>query len=239
MTFWTYIEALLFPPLCIACNELTDVKEPFCSKCGKAWAAWSAKGCPQCGLPASQCQCLPQNLKHLSHLRTVSAFFYDSKDQDCVANRLIYILKQKNDRRTVRFLAERMAEMLLSAVRSDGTDLSEYRITYPPRSPAAIRKYGYDHTRLLAKVLSRELKLPAESHFNHLKSAVQKTLTAKERLRNAVSAYEIKDPSRVKDGKFILIDDVMTSGATLGVCETLLSNAGARDVILCTAAKDI
>lgn len=239
MTVLSYIEALFFPPFCVSCEELTDMEEYLCPECRKTWSAWLSETCPKCGMTAPLCRCMPQNLKSFRDGKIVSAFFYDSKDKECIANHLIYTLKRKHYRRTIRFLAKTLAAAITSAFRADGLSVEEYVVTYPPRSAASVRKYGYDHTKLLARMLSDELQIPVEDTIRRRGNEVQKKLTVKERLQNAASSYTLKNPETVKGKKYLLLDDVITSGATLGVCKIQIRNAGAEDVYLCSVAKDI
>lgn len=239
MTVLSYIESLFFPPFCVSCEELTDMEEYICPECGKVWSAWLSKPCPQCGLMASLCRCMPRNMKSFRDGKIVSAFFYDSKDKACIANHLIYALKRKHYRRTIRFLAKTLAAAVTSAFRADGLSVREYVVTYPPRSAASVRKYGYDHTKILARMLAEELGITVEAVIRRRGNEVQKKLDVNDRLHNAANAYTLKDPGAVKGKKFLLLDDVITSGATLGVCKILIRNAGAEDVYLCSVAKDI
>ncbi|MBQ9120753.1 MAG: ComF family protein [Clostridia bacterium] len=239
MSFWQEVVNLLFPPACVCCGELIDATVDLCHACEKKWDAWRAHRCPKCGHPAPVCNCLPSRRRSRADDRIFYAFFYDSHDEECIANRLIYGLKQENDRHLIRFLASCLANTVISSARMYGIDLSEYKITYPPRSWWAKNRYGFDHTRLLAHALSQELGIPVIKTLTRSGIRVQKTLTAKKRYENAARSYRVAKNTALNGQKLILLDDVITSGATLTVCEALLYTAGAEDVLLCALAKDI
>lgn len=240
MKLLSILTDLLFPPKCNSCDELVEPGSHFCYECSQQWKTWLAHRCDKCGLPAPACSCPPHRRRGKPMDRLVYSFFYNSRDTECPANRLIYHLKQVHDRRLVAFLATWMARSLQSFSRAHNVLLSEYSIVYPPRSRRAVRKYGFDHTALLAKALGRELSLPVDKAIKRRGNRVQKKLTARARAENAAASYQLANPSVDRNGqKYILLDDVITSGATLSVCESLLYQAGATDVILCTLAKDI
>ena len=240
MKYLNALVDLLFPPKCCSCGELVQPGANFCYDCSQQWKTWLAHRCAKCGLPAPHCSCAPHSRRNKPMDRLTYTFFYNSKDTECPANRMIYTLKRVRDRRLTAFLGTWMARSLQSFARSRGILLSAYTITYPPRSRRAVRQYGFDHTALLARALGRELSLPVVKALDRRGNRVQKKLTVRERAENAAASYRLSRSVTDLDGeKMILVDDVITSGATLSACEALLYKAGARDVILCTLAKDI
>ena len=160
--------------------------------------------------------------------------------------KLIYHVKHQGDPRVFAFVAERMAPRLLHTAAALPTRLAEGEdqpilFTYPPRRPSAVREDGFDQAERLAKALA----VACEGDFvslirrTHRKAKEQKTLTAEEREVNATSAYVLspKASAIVRDRTVVICDDLCTTGATLGRCATLLVEAGARSVILCTVAR--
>lgn len=230
---------LIFPPSCLSCGELIDPKDSFCHVCQSKWKMWLLQRCPKCGHPAPICSCLPRTRKKKSTDRLAYTFFYDSHNEERIGNRLIYRLKQEHDRRLLDFLAARMAESVTSLAYAQGITLSEYRITYPPRARLSVHIHGFDHTALLAKALGKKLGVPVIKPFHRKGNRAQKTLTAGDRYKNALQSYHLAENVSLTGKKILLLDDVITSGATLTVCEALLYTAGAEDVLLCALAKDI
>lgn len=230
---------LIFPPSCLSCGELVDPNESLCHTCRSKWKMWLLQRCPKCGHPAPICSCFPKTRKKKSRDRLVYTFFYDSHNEDRVGNRLIYRLKKEHDRRLIDFLSARMAESVWSMVSTQGIKIAEYKITYPPRSRLSVHIHGFDHTALLAKALGKKLGIPVIKPFRRRGNRVQKTLSVGDRYKNALNSYRLAKDVSLSGEKLLLLDDVITSGATLTVCEALLYTAGAEDVILCTLAKDI
>lgn len=107
-----------------------------------------------------------------------------------------------------------------------------------PLHNARKRERGYNQAQLLADQLSKALKIPSPEDIifraRHTKS--QTTLNKEERLRNVEGIFKVKSPERIKDKTVIIIDDVLTTGATIGSCGQSLIKAGAKQALAMTAA---
>ncbi|MBQ8163100.1 MAG: ComF family protein [Clostridia bacterium] len=114
---------------------------------------------------------------------------------------------------------------------------NNFIVTYPPRRKSGKIKYGYDHTKLLAKAYAKKMGMKVVSCFTNIGRSEQKTLTKHERVINAANSYRINDVD-IQGKNVFLIDDVITSGATVKVCMQLLKTAGAKMIIPVTYAKD-
>ena len=86
---------------------------------------------------------------------------------------------------------------------------------------------GYNQTEIIAKELSKDLKI--ELNYKDLKkikdTKTQSTLTKKERKENIKNAFMIKNTDRVENKKIILFDDIYTTGSTLNECSKILKEA--------------
>lgn len=227
---------LLFPPRCVGCDALLPpfVRRAtvFCPLCRTAWEAAVTEAAPDSAADAAR------GMVYLVH--------YRPGESDGIPEKLIYHLKHQGDPRVFTFVAERIAPRLLDTAatlptrRAEGED-KPILFTYPPRRRSAVREDGFDQARELAKALS----IACEGNFaaiirrTHRRSAEQKTLNAEERTANAVSSYILtaKAAEVVRDHTVVVCDDLCTTGATLNRCATLLVEAGARSVILCTVAR--
>jgi predicted amidophosphoribosyltransferase len=78
-----------------------------------------------------------------------------------------------------------------------------------------------------------------ENCFKNVGKKEQKTLTKLERMQNALQSFIPLDGINVEGKKFILIDDVITSGSTINACASLLKRMGAKSVVAVCFAKDI
>lgn len=108
-------------------------------------------------------------------------------------------------------------------------------VTWPPCSRADKRRRGFDHAELLARGLGARLGLPARASLERMgRSEDQAGLSGEERRQNLIGAFD----ARPSSGLVLLVDDVVTTGATLQACATALREAGATGVeglVACSA----
>jgi ComF family protein len=103
------------------------------------------------------------------------------------------------------------------------------------------RERGYNQAALIAKPLAKFLGLPYKSVLlTRVRPRPDKYLLNYEERREAVrGAFATRPGSRVDNLRVLLVDDVMTSGATLDSCAKALREAGARSVIGLTVARAV
>ncbi len=103
-------------------------------------------------------------------------------------------------------------------------------ITYVPTSPDRIRKRGYDHAKLIASNFAQMYGLPCSAFLTKTNATRQVGANKKQRSEQANNSYALikrdVDPKR----KIILIDDITTTGATLGACVKIMKKAGYKNV---------
>jgi predicted amidophosphoribosyltransferase len=227
---------LLFPPRCVGCDDLLP---PFakratvlCALCRTAWETAVTEATADAATDATR------GLVYLVHYRPGHA--------EGIPEKLIYHLKHQGDPRAFGFVAERLAPRLSDAAaalptRAPVGEDKPILFTYPPRRPSAVRRDGFDQARRLAKALAQACDgdFAAVIRRTHRKAKEQKTLTAEEREANAAASYILSDKAAevVRDRTVVVCDDLRTTGATLNRCATLLVEAGARSVMICTVAR--
>lgn len=97
---------------------------------------------------------------------------------------------------------------------------------------------GFNQAELLARVVSRSLRVPVSGAVRRRKSTPpQAGLTAAQRRLNIAGAFAIRRPDAVRGKRILLVDDVFTTGATAGACARSLKNAGAAQVAVLTVAR--
>lgn len=112
-------------------------------------------------------------------------------------------------------------------------------ITWVPLSAKRRRKRGYDQARLLAQVMAGELNAPILPLLTKLRDTPPQSAQedAAARRGNALDAYEAALPEETAGKRILLVDDVVTSGATLSECARVLLTAGAAEVVCVTLAQ--
>ncbi|MEG2415355.1 MAG: ComF family protein [Kiritimatiellia bacterium] len=111
-----------------------------------------------------------------------------------------------------------------------------------PMLPRKRRHRGYNQASLLAAALGKVLTLPCrEKLLRRVDTGIlsQTHLRRKERLVNALAAYRTEHPRHIRGQTLLLIDDVMTTGATCHACAHLLKAAGAKTVYVLVLARGL
>jgi ComF family protein len=216
---------VLMPTRCLVCLEAGADGHDLCVDCQKA-LPWNDKACSRCGLPmpesvASCGRCL----KKPPPLDRVHAAF----DYGFPVDRLLPRFKFHHDLAAGRELAEAMRAVLAEALPVDAADRPQALVAVPLH-PRRLRQRGYNQALELAKPLSTTFAIPLlRDALRRIRDiAPQSGLGALARRRNPRGAFTIGAdalPSHVA-----LVDDVMTTGATLYECARALRRAGVQRV---------
>ena len=239
---WTQFLNLLFPRGCPLCGDLTDGGTArLCAACTERIAEELKLPCPLCGKTAPECACLPSALTE-----TVSAIggcphayvgFYRPQEPESALSQLIYALKSNADDAAAQVLARMLVRELMRTFLSAGEDIRQWTVTYAPRSTGKRREAGFDHGERLAKLCAYASGARYAALFTRRGGREQKRLSESERRANAESSIRLRRRADCRDAKIILIDDVITSGATVAACAKLLRDAGAKAVFCASALK--
>lgn len=213
---------LLFVGRCASCGALCT--EALCKNCMRRLRPLRAACCPKCGKPAGACIC---NRQETAYTRCISAFRYEEGP----VRALVYRLKTRGSRKVVSLLSGAM----LDVVAREYDALHFDAVTYVPTAGARLREKGFDQAQLLAAAVARALRLPlVRPPVKKHTGRAQKYLSRKQRTQNA--AHRFYRTSGTLPDTVLLIDDVLTTGATVDSCAALLRQSGAREVYVLTAA---
>lgn len=223
--------SLIFPPRCMGCGELIPMgREHLCPDCRRELEKEKNEGCLGCGRPYHACRCRP---KYLSGRVLLSALPY--KSESSVSRELILLCKRKRNRAVFTELATHMAEVM----NKNGIG-REYFLTYSPR--AGVNGLRHDQAKELARELSRMTGNPTVTTLRCRNThKEQKSLKLNKRMGNAIARYRVprRYVKRIAGRPFLMIDDVVTSGATAARCAQLLIDNGASEVICFCAARTV
>ena len=111
-------------------------------------------------------------------------------------------------------------------------------VTWVPISGKRLRQRGYDQVELLARAVGPELELPTESLLEKIRDnrANSGLKTPAERRANVLGVYRAVGPERFRGKRVLLLDDIVTTGATASECARVLLTAGAEEVIFAAVA---
>ena len=233
------ISNLLFPPKCANCDEFLDVslaekqRESLCPSCRLYYESEKLRECSICGLSMEFCRCMPKNMSKAQCSSLLKLITYRANDENLPIRKFVYSVKHKDYRANFDFIAEQMKKLLILEMRAASLMPSDCIITFLPRSHKNKAKDGFDQSFRLAKALADITGIEFVSCFRRkFRTTEQKKLNTYERRLNMRSAYK---PRRVEDkikGKtVILVDDIVTTGASMASCARIAFSMGAYAVI--------
>lgn len=127
-----------------------------------------------------------------------------------------------------------LAELLLERI---GFLPPDTVIVPVPTIPAHIRQRGYDHTLLLARYIAKRRNVIISPALRRLNNAVQRQATKSQRIKQAKVAFAA-NPHDIDPGRpYLILDDVVTTGATLRYAALALHKAGARHIWAAAVAR--
>lgn len=238
--FSARLRRILWSESCVSCGERDAGDEILCPACAAAFQRKLAQICPNCGSPRLECLCVPPRLADAGCEFLVKLAAYDASQPDCPLNRMIHRMKHIRDRECAAFLAGMLAGALEKLLCDRGVERSELIVTFIPRDPDKILVEGHDQARMLARALADRMELECIPLFRRRRGAAdQKTLTAEERDINVRTLFSLSREAKktALDGKtVILVDDLVTTGATSAACVRLLRDAGCLSVYAAAVA---
>ena len=229
---------LVFPTTCVACGAMPEPRRNLCWECARAIRFQGVESfCTRCGrdFPGQSgpfvCSACREHPPAFDVARSAAHF-------GGVVRTMVHGLKYHHG----EYLVPDLADLLQAAVSRHYTAESIDCVCPVPLHGARERRRGYNQSTLLASELAR--RLGVESFPNAIRrvrnTPTQTHLSALERRRNVRGAFE---PSPVYGGWFdgrvvLLVDDVMTTGATVSEAAAALRKAGAARVLALTVARD-
>ncbi len=221
---------LLFPSTCPVCGNDSDSHghNPVCASCWEGIERYSGPACLICGIPivsahAAHCEsCLK---RPPSFSKIIYYGIYDG-----ALRKVVHLLKFKGIKRLARPIAELLSELPIPE--ADG-------IVPVPLHPAKLREREFNQTALISRHMSLHSGIPLllDVLKKSRRTPPQTDVSGKERLKNVKNAF-IADKA-VNGLRLILVDDVITTGATVYECARVLTNAGAADVTVVALARSI
>ena len=228
---------LFAPPGCAGCGERFDIFEndnieALCAECRAEWERAKMSFCQGCGRESVSCICKGKFLKDVKILSLLKF------GERYAPDKFIYTLKRKNLPRLVDFAASELAKRLKNEEALMAADFSDSIITSVPRNLRTLRLYGFDHAAEIAGQTAELADIRYEKLLKRrLGGRPQKKLGEKKRLQNVKGRFELLPKVNSEGARVILVDDVMTTGATASECARVLRDGGASEIILLTLAR--
>ncbi len=214
----------LFPPRCAGCGQLGSI---WCSNCDHKLVRADRKGCPNCGFPRIVAQRCPAC--ELGNLQVRSFARYRAP----VKQAILHLKYSPNQQ-----LASQMAGWLVE-IYSEFDEPADVIIPVP-LGDVRRRERGYNQVELIAKSMARYLNIPVQTQalVRVRETRSQVGLDPEERFENVQSAFAA-NIHYVQNKNILLLDDLLTSGATLIGCARALFDSGASHVICLTVGRTV
>ncbi len=224
----------LFPPKCVNCGRIIGddgSDDILCGDCHNAFLREKLEKCTKCGRTYDVCFCSPDGFLPET---IIYALPYDKVLP--VSRGIVLSVKRRRNTPATVFLARtivRKAERL-GGIPDDAV------VTFVPRSPEKKRKYGTDQAEELAEAICKaagiEKPLILLRHISF--SSEQKKLGASGRAENARRSFRETEYAAKAAGRCVLlVDDIVTTGATVNACTEIIKRSGATRVICLAAAR--
>ena len=241
--------SVFFPGGCRLCERLLTraSRLPICEECLGAFPALSSRVCSICGSPALAVTTLPQAGNDASSeddglkcLDCTNRTYRFERARSYAAYRGVLVravVLLKFER--IDPLAAYFGEKVASVAQRDG--LSGDIVVPVPLHRTRERERGFNQAELIARQVAKRLQLPFKPVLlMRTKARPDKhILSNDERWRIVRGAFATRPGSQVDNKRVLLLDDVMTTGATLDACAGALLEAGAKSVIGLTVARAV
>lgn len=211
----------VLPPICLGCGQEIDAGL-VCYQCLNKINNSGLGVCVKCGFPLKFNEKCPHCANNLLLPRTRALGLYSEP-----LSNLIHSLKYDGK----QSLAKIFASALVGLLNSDPILKKADFLVPIPLHPARQRERGYNQAFLIAFEIFRLCGIPVVQGLKRIRNTKsQSFLDKKERILNVQNAFAIKETKLMINKRVIIVDDVITSGATIYSAGQCLLNAGAKEV---------
>jgi ComF family protein len=237
--FFRAVLDILFPPLCHVCKTYIPNSGSIhiCAACSEKIIPVSSPKCTVCGIPFNT----ENGIDHVCgacatasrpYVSARAAVHFAGPAQD-----LIHRLKYGKKVHLSRPLGLVAVRHLAGFLDETGVEM----IVPVPLHPRRLRERGFNQAILLADPLSKSRRIPiSRNNLRRIRwTEPQINLSPEDRVKNVRGAFAVRKPELFEGKKLVLVDDVYTTGSTVGECAKVLKRAGAGHVYVATVARAV
>ena len=207
---------MFFPPRCVFCGDVVYPAEEICAACRNEVHAAHLVRRIKVGQAGDTVCCLVP-------------YWYEGRVRESILR-----FKFQGCRENAPYYARKIVQ----EVRTGKQNIALSLVTAVPLSAGRLRERGYNQSELIAQEAAKRLELPYTAALSKVReNKIQHELKREARIQNVRGAYRVCPEVPVKGKAILLVDDIVTTGATLGECARVLLEAGAAGV-LCAAVAD-
>lgn len=230
---WALAQA--FPPRCPACHESVDTQHNFCQACFSTIKHIAAPLCQCCGIPfafdvGADARC-PECLAEPPQFDTARApMVYDA-----ISSRMVHALKFHD-----RYTGVNRAVRMMTAALDPQYAAIDIIVPVPLHWRRLLMR-RYNQAALLAYGLAAQLNTPCAPHALKRTRYTRPQMRMKraERITNARHLFAVQQETMLRGKNVLLVDDVITTGATINACAAAMKKAGAAQVHAISLARTV
>lgn len=230
-------------PICEDClASFAPIADPLCACCGRPQPPAPDQPAPTAASPQPTAPA-PQTRAPVCRLCRAQTFAFARARNWAAYNEsltaAIMLLKYEEVTRLGDFFAARLAELHARLHDRDSAAWRADVVVPVPLHADRRRERGYNQADMIARPLAKRLKLPFRPYLlaRTKPRPARLVLSRTEHWESVRGAYTLREGSRVDKLRILLVDDVMTTGATLDSCSRALLKAGAAEVVALTVAR--
>jgi competence protein ComFC len=238
---WKGLKDLIYPNCCLICKNIiptnnqrqlicTDCWDkieknlpPFCANCGRHLAPEAIKKgtCPSCSKYAAN-------------------FYFDRAFSPCTYTGTIKKLIHEFKYSGKDYLSNHLRKLMNTFIRDYQLPIEHLDFVIPiPLHRSRKREREFNQAEILSQTVAKEFhkKVLTDALIRIKPTKTQTELTFQERYQNMENSFSVTKPGLIQDTNLMLIDDVLTTGATSSQAARCLKEAGAKKVLLLTLAS--
>jgi competence protein ComFC len=228
----TGIIDLLYPPTCALCGNISS--KDICAKCWSDFIPVGGRVCATCGNPAVGGEPCPFCLAMEFHFDKAFSFFaYEEPLRDAILD-FKYHLGERKGRALTGLFAD---EFIASPVSKKKFDI----IVPVPLTGQKLRRRSYNQSEIFAYGIADAISIPVVPYalLKRKETPSQTGFDLAQRVENVSDSFMVPDQSIVEGKRVLLVDDIITTGATMNECAKVLKESGAREVVAISLARGI
>ncbi len=220
---------LLAPPICLGCSQ---EGRGVCQACTASEMLPRGERCWRCGALSPACRTC-RSCQSFGGPRYV----WIVTDYAGLARQALGAYKFKHQRFLADDLAGLMSETFLAFNDDQALESSNYLIIPLPTASRRLRQRSFDHTALLARRIAQQTGLESQKRLGRLGGSSQVGSRRMDRLKQLEGQFFVSQPGKIRGRNILIIDDVITTGASLRAATKTLRAAGAKHVDALVFAK--
>ena len=213
--------------ICEDCfNRIEFIEKPYCVKCGKPLIK------TEFFLKNKDILCADCRKEKYSFKFARSVTVYNK-----ILKKFIHLYKYYNEKKLADPLGKLLINYLLKCKEFEKIDL----LIPVPMHKNDLRKRGFNQSVLLGRKIGNYFSIPIEEKIliKEKSTPFQINLSKKERKKNLIKVFSVKEPEKFENKNILIVDDVFTTGSTVNECAKEIKKAKAKNIFVLTLARSI